>query len=111
MSENDDKGLVASHVEARPYLLEAIAKARAHGRGVEVKNFPECLLGENRGALYNDQPKLFIDPAFWDEFDRNGFHQCVYREQCASTACLGLNGAYRKKFGDHADVLVPFSPG
>jgi MoaA/NifB/PqqE/SkfB family radical SAM enzyme len=108
MSEHDDKGLAASHLEARPYLLEAIGAARALGRGVEVKNFPECLLGAARGALYNDQPKLFIDPAFWDEFMRNGFYECVYREQCASKQCLGLNSAYREKFGDHADELVPF---
>jgi MoaA/NifB/PqqE/SkfB family radical SAM enzyme len=109
MSEHDEKGLVASHLEVRPYLLEAIANARALGRGVEVKNFPECLLGEDRGALYNDQPKLFIDPAFWDEFMKNGFHECVYREQCSSTKCLGLNSAYRAKYGDHADFLIPFS--
>ncbi len=109
MSEHDDKGLVASHVAALPYLRAAISSARALGRGVEVKNFPECLLGDERGALYNDQPKLFIDPAFWDQFVRNGFNECVYRAQCASTKCLGLNSAYRKKFGDHADVLIPFT--
>lgn len=108
MSEHDEKGLVASHLEVRPYLLEAIHAARALGRGVEVKNFPECLLGGDRGALYNDQPKLFIDPAFWDEFVRNGFHECIYREECASTKCLGLNSAYREKFGDHAAELRPF---
>jgi MoaA/NifB/PqqE/SkfB family radical SAM enzyme len=107
MSERDDKGLVASHLDALPFLREAIARARALGRGVEVKNFPECLLGADRGALYNDQPKLFIDPDFWTEFMRNGFHQCVYRDQCASTRCLGLNRAYARKYGDHADVLVP----
>jgi MoaA/NifB/PqqE/SkfB family radical SAM enzyme len=108
MSESDEKDLVASHIEVLPYLREAIGRARALGRGVEVKNFPECLLGEDRGALYNDQPKLLIDPAFWDEFMRNGFHQCVYRERCASQKCLGLNSAYVRKFGDHADTLVPF---
>ncbi len=108
MSEHDDKGLVASHLEARPYLLEAIKAAQDLGRGVEVKNFPECLLGAARGALYNDQPKLFIDPAFWDEFMRNGFYECVHREKCASQQCLGLNSAYLEKFGDHADELVPF---
>jgi MoaA/NifB/PqqE/SkfB family radical SAM enzyme len=108
MSETDDKDLVASHVEVLPYLRDAIGRARELGRGVEVKNFPECLLGEDRGALYNDQPKLFIDPAFWTEFMRNGFHECVYRERCASEKCLGLNSAYARKYGDHADVLVPF---
>jgi MoaA/NifB/PqqE/SkfB family radical SAM enzyme len=108
MSEQDDKGLVASHVEALPFLRDAIGRARDLGRGVEVKNFPECLLGADRGALYNDQPKLFIDPAFWTEFMRNGFHQCVYRERCASEKCLGLNSAYARKYGDHADVLTPF---
>ena len=108
MNELDEKDLVASHLEVLPHLREAIHLARDAGRGVEVKNFPECLLGEDRAALYNDQPKLFIDPAFWDEFMRNGFHQCVYRDRCASQKCLGLNSAYVKKFGDHADALVPF---
>ncbi|MFA5916005.1 MAG: radical SAM protein [Burkholderiales bacterium] len=108
MSEKDDKDLIASHVEVLPFLRDAIGRARALGRGVEVKNFPECLLGEDRGALYNDQPKLFIDPAFWTEFMRNGFHQCVYRERCVSQKCLGLNSAYAAKYGEHADVLVPF---
>ncbi len=111
MSETDDKDLVASHVEALPYLRDAIARARALGRGVEVKNFPECLLGEDRLALYNDQPQLFIDPAFWTEFDRNGFHQCVHRAACASTQCLGLNSAYLRKHGDHAELLKPLPAG
>lgn len=109
MSEQDDKGLIASHVEALPYLRAAIAALRAAGRGIEVKNFPECLLGDERDVLYNDQPALFIDPAFWTEFDRNGFHQCVYRDRCASTRCLGLNSAYIEKYGDHAAMLTPFS--
>jgi MoaA/NifB/PqqE/SkfB family radical SAM enzyme len=109
MSERDDKDLIAPHLAVLPLLREAIAGARAQGRGVEVKNFPECLLGADRGALYNHQPKLFIDPAFWTEFMRNGFYQCVYREQCASAQCLGLNSAYVAKFGDHADALVPFA--
>jgi MoaA/NifB/PqqE/SkfB family radical SAM enzyme len=107
MSEKDDKDLVASHIDALPYLRESIALLRAQGRGIEVKNFPECLLGEDRDALYNHQPKLLIDPAFWTEFERNGFHQCVYRAQCASAQCLGLNSAYIAKFGNHADRLVP----
>jgi MoaA/NifB/PqqE/SkfB family radical SAM enzyme len=108
MSERDDKNLVASHLDALPYLRESIALLRAQGRGIEVKNFPECLLGGDRDALYNHQPRLFIDPAFWTEFMRNGFYQCVFRERCGSEQCLGLNSAYIKKFGDHADRLVPF---
>jgi MoaA/NifB/PqqE/SkfB family radical SAM enzyme len=108
MRETDDKDLVASHLDVLPYLREAIAAARALGRSVEVKNFPECLLGEDRDALINTQPKLIIDPAFWTEFMRNGFHQCVHREYCGAKQCLGLNTAYVKKFGWHADELVPF---
>jgi MoaA/NifB/PqqE/SkfB family radical SAM enzyme len=107
MSERDDKGLVASHVEVLPYLRDAIAKARALGRGVEVKNFPECLLGDEADALDNSQSKLLIDPAFWTEFMRNGFDQCVHREYCGARRCLGLNTAYVRKFGWQADVLVP----
>jgi MoaA/NifB/PqqE/SkfB family radical SAM enzyme len=108
MRENDDKDLIASHLDVLPYLREAIERARSLGRSVEVKNFPECLLGELRDALDNNQPKLIIDPSFWPEFMRNGFHQCVHREVCGSRQCLGLNTAYVKKFGWHADKLVPF---
>lgn len=110
MSEVDDKDLVASHPEVLPHLREAIAALRARSRGIEVKNFPECLLGADRDVLYNDQPTLFIDPAFWTEFARNGFHQCVHRERCPAEQCLGLNSAYRAKFGDHADLLRPLTP-
>ncbi|WP_344761334.1 radical SAM protein [Actimicrobium antarcticum] len=107
MSEQDDKNLIASHLDALPLLRQAIDAAQAIGRGVEVKNFPECLLGSDRGALYNDQPELYIDDAFWTEFMRNGFYQCVHRAKCGSTQCLGLNTAYVKKFGWHAEVLAP----
>lgn len=108
MRETDDKDLIASHLDVLPYLREAIALTRAQGRGVAVKNFPECLLGEDREALDNRQPKLITDPAFWPEFMRNGFHQCVHRSYCGAQQCLGLNSAYVKKFGWHADVLVPY---
>lgn len=108
MSEKDDKQLLASHIDALPFLQEAISAARQLGLGLEVKNFPECLLGEDRDVLYNDQPTLFIDPAFWTEFQRNGFYQCIYRDKCAATQCLGLNSAYIEKFGQHADSLRPF---
>ena len=108
MRETDEKDLIVSHLEALPYLRQAIAAARRHGRSVEVKNFPECLLGEDREALNNDQPQLEIDEAFWPEFMRNGFHQCVHRGYCGSKRCLGLNTAYVHKYGWHADALVPF---
>ncbi|MGH8738905.1 MAG: radical SAM protein [Burkholderiales bacterium] len=107
MRETDDKDLIASHLEVLPFLREAVARARALGRAVEVKNFPECLLGEDGDALENDQPKLVIDPEFWPEFMRNGFHQCVHRSYCGARRCLGLNTAYVRKYGWHADVLVP----
>jgi len=108
MSENDDKNLIVSHMDTLPYLLEAIRLARLYDRAFELKNFPECLLGDVHDALDNNQPKLFIDPEFWPEFMRNGFHQCVYQESCSSTQCLGLNTAYTKKFGWMEDVLKPY---
>jgi MoaA/NifB/PqqE/SkfB family radical SAM enzyme len=107
MREQDDRNLIASHVDVLPYLREAIAVARAAGRRVDVKNFPECLLGDDGDALNNDQPQLIIDPEFWPEFMRNGFHQCVHRSHCASKKCLGLNTAYVGRHGWHADILVP----
>lgn len=111
MREHDDKELLVSHLDVLPYLHQAIEAARGLARSVEVKNFPECLLGADRDALDNSQPKLVIDPAFWPEFMRNGFHQCVHRSYCASKSCLGLNTAYVHKFGWHGDVLTPFVAG
>jgi MoaA/NifB/PqqE/SkfB family radical SAM enzyme len=108
MREEDDKGLIAPHLEVLPYLKSAVAAARRDGRAVEIKNFPECLLGDQREMLDNGQPQLVIDPEFWPEFMRNGFHQCVHRSYCGARHCLGLNTAYVNKFGWQADVLVPF---
>lgn len=107
MKEYDEKHLAASNLEVLPFLKEAIAKCRQYDRGVLVKNFPHCLLGEDGDALDNSQPRLLIDPSFWNEFNRNGFYQCVHRAQCSSTKCLGLPTAYAAKYGWHADVLVP----
>jgi MoaA/NifB/PqqE/SkfB family radical SAM enzyme len=107
MKATDDKGLIAPHVDVLPHLRQAIAEARALGRSVEVKNFPECLLGDDGDALDNRQPKLVIDPAFWPEFMRNGFHQCVHRAHCGARRCLGLNTAYVHRHGWDADLLVP----
>ena len=109
MSETDEKDLLASHAEIAPYLREAVRLARSLGRGVEVKNFPQCLLGEQGSALMNTQPQLIIDPAFWPEFMRNGFYQCVYRDRCASTECLGLSTAYISKYGYDEGILQPMA--
>jgi MoaA/NifB/PqqE/SkfB family radical SAM enzyme len=107
MSETDEKDLVVSYLDVAPLLRRAIRDARQMGRSVEVKNFPECLLGEDRDALDNGQPQLMIDPDFWTEFMRNGFYQCVHRSECGSRQCLGLNTAYVRKFGWQAESLTP----
>jgi MoaA/NifB/PqqE/SkfB family radical SAM enzyme len=111
MSETDEKDLIAPHAAIAPYLRAAVARARELGRGVEVKNFPQCLLGEDGPALMNTQPQLFTDPAFWPEFMRNGFYQCVHRDRCASTECLGLSTAYIAKYGYDERILRPLGPG
>ena len=107
MADTDEKNLCASHLDILPYLRRAIEAARGLDRYVEVKNFPECLLGDLSDALVNAQPTLLIDPAFWKEFDRNGFYQCAHKPGCTSTECLGLNTAYIKKFGWEAEELSP----
>ncbi len=109
MSESDEKNLLVSNADILPYLKEAIHRAQSLGRAVEVKNFPQCMLGEYGDALVNNQPQLFIDPAFWTQFMRNGFHQCVHREQCGSKECLGLTTPYIEKFGWEGDRLHPLS--
>lgn len=107
MAERDEKSLCAAHADILPYLRTAITDARTLGRFVEVKNFPECLLGDQGDALVNAQPMLIIDPEFWKEFDRNGFNQCRHRDTCSSTECLGLNTAYIDRFGWEEDLLSP----
>ena len=107
MNEADLRNLLVPHAEVLPYLQAAIEAAEVRGVGVAVKNFPECLLGSRRAALDNSQPKLVIDPEFWPEFMRNGFHQCAFRAQCQSKQCLGLNTAYIEKFGWERHLLQP----
>jgi MoaA/NifB/PqqE/SkfB family radical SAM enzyme len=107
MEEEGNPHLLVSHFEVRPHLKQAIRLGRKYGRHVEVKNFPHCLMGDTADALTNDQPELRIDPDFWTEFNRNGFHQCAYRDVCGSKQCLGLNTAYVKHFGWHEDLLAP----
>jgi len=107
MEEDGKPELLVSHFDVQPHLMQAIRLARQYGRHVEVKNFPHCLMGDLGDALRNDQPELRIDPRFWTEFNRNGFHQCEYREVCGSKQCLGLNTAYVKQYGWHADRLQP----
>jgi len=107
MAETDRKGLVVPVAELMPVLFDAIARAQALGRFVEVKNVPHCLLGEHRALLVNDQPELMIDPRFWNEFGRNGFDQCVYRKSCLSKQCLGLSSGYIRRFGWEEARLAP----
>ena len=107
MREDDQKDLIASVGDVAKWTAAAVVKARAKGRAVELKNMPECLLGAEGGLLVNQQPQLYVDEAFWAEFARNGFYQCVHREICRSTECLGLNTAYIRKFGLEADLLSP----
>lgn len=108
MGPEDVKGLAANHLDALPYLKAAVERAQVLGRSVEIKNFPHCLLDEHQDLLINDQPQLYIDPAFWLEFEKNGFDNCVHRHKCSSQKCLGLNAGYVKRHGDHRDILVPF---
>lgn len=111
MTEYDDKDLIPRVVDVLPYLQEAADKAEALGRAVEIKNFPQCMLGEKGYLLDNEQPQLLIDPAFWDQFNRNGFHQCLYREECTSVQCLGLNEAYTAKYGWEKGRVKPIKDG
>lgn len=107
MSRSDDKLLLADYRLIVPYLREACRRAEARGVAVEIKNVPQCLLGEDAHLLENGQPELLIDPAFWIEFDKNGFYRCPHRASCASQTCLGLSEAYITRFGDMVADLRP----
>jgi MoaA/NifB/PqqE/SkfB family radical SAM enzyme len=105
MAERDEKNLIVRHADLIPPLRAAIAAAQAAGRRVEVKNVPQCLLGDDSDTLVNAQPTLVISPDFWVEFDRNGFYRCPHQNRCASQECLGLTEAYIHRFGDERDLL------
>jgi MoaA/NifB/PqqE/SkfB family radical SAM enzyme len=107
MAEDDHKSLIVRNSDLVPHVREAIMASHIARRRVEVKNIPECLLGDLRDALVNAQPTLVIDPAFWAEFDRNQFYQCPHRDSCASTECLGLSEAYIRRYGTEAESLHP----
>ena len=107
MKEQDDKGLCANNLAILPYLQSAARKAKSYGRFIEIKNFPQCLLGSDGELLVNDQPQLFIDPEFWTQFERNGFYQCKHKQSCNSEQCLGMNTAYIIKYGWQANELHP----
>ena len=107
MREDDPKDLIASIADVRPHLVTAVRMARERGRSIEIKNFPECILGSDGSLVVNQQPHLYVDEAFWAEFNRNGFYQCVYRDRCGSRECLGLTTAYINKYGLEADLLSP----
>lgn len=110
MHERDVKNLIVPYATLMPHITRAIQASVARGRKVEVKNIPECLLGNLRQHLVNDQPMLLIDPAFWTEFDRNGFYACPHRAQCHSKQCLGLTKAYIDRFGTEEALLSPLTP-
>jgi MoaA/NifB/PqqE/SkfB family radical SAM enzyme len=107
MAEEDVKNLIVDYKELMPYVHKAILACHTYNKSIELKNIPECLLGNHRETLVNEQPSLFIDPAFWMEFDKNQFHQCVYRDQCRSQTCLGLTEAYIRKYGHEENSLYP----
>ena len=107
MQERDHKNLIVRHTDIQPYLISAIGKAKAQGRNVEVKNYPQCLMAEHADVLINDQPELLIDPEFWRQFERNGFYQCLQADHCSSEECLGLNQANTAKFGWEEKLLTP----
>lgn len=107
MDEVDHKSLCAPLSRVMPPLHAAIAAAHAAGRRVEVKNIPECLMGQDRAVLINRQPHLVIDPDFWTGFDRNGFNNCPHRATCASTECLGLTAAHVLRFPEEVALLHP----
>lgn len=108
MDSVDKKSLLVDYPTLMPFIHAAIKECQRWNRSVEVKNIPECLLGEARYTLVNEQPNLLIDPEFWVEFDKNGFHNCAFQSTCKSTGCLGLTEAYIKKYGWEKKILNPF---
>lgn len=108
MSDRDDRGLLVANTLILPHLSRAISSARELGRDVAVKNFPECLLGDQRDAVDSYHAETLIDPDYWKEYERNELGRCAHRSVCTSTNCFGLTTAYVDKHGWDTDILRPF---
>lgn len=107
MNQSDVKNLIVPYPILMPFVIDAINACEKYEKTPEVKNIPECLMHGLQHVLVNTQPSLFIDPKFWDEFDKNEFYKCKYREICNSKQCLGLTSAYVEKYGYEEEILTP----
>ena len=108
MNATDTRDSVVSMREFLALLGELLAIVKPSGRPLVLKSFPECLAMGEPGFFDNEFPVALLPPAFWQEFGRNAFGTCVFKDRCKATRCWGLCAAYIAKFGDERELLKPF---
>lgn len=108
MERKDTKDLVVSMKDFVDMLPEVLSIAKAAGKPLVLKSFPECLSMGPPGFFDSQFPETLLPGRFWREFGECGFGFCVYRERCMATDCWGLSSAYVDRYGDERDRLKPF---
>jgi len=107
MEPTDSRDAIVSMSEFLTLLRELIEIIRPSGRPLVLKSFPECLSPGEPAVFDNEFPLALLPRAFWQEFDRNQFGECVHKARCRAQRCWGLCQAYRAKFGDERGLLRP----
>lgn len=110
MSKNDDKNLIESIINIRPFLINAIEQSIKYDITPIVKKFPACLLNEHYTCVVNCLSKTIIDEKYWEKYEDNGW-KCIFSNECKSAesedGCSGLPTAYINKFGWEEELLKP----
>jgi len=107
MQKADTGDLIVSIKDLLALFSEILPFARASGKPLVLKAFPECLAIEEPGVLDGRFPMTLIPDVFWKELRESGFGTCVYRNECKVKGCWGLSSAYIRKYGDERDLLSP----
>ncbi len=104
----DKRDLLVSIPDIVALLPEVEEAVRPAGKALVLKHFPLCLPVTEPVIIDNHVPLLLIHDIFWRKFSDNRFGQCVHRQACRTTNCVGLSKAYIEKYGDEWELLSPF---
>ncbi len=107
MERTDSRDLVVSMRDFAKLLPELLSIARAAGKALVLKSFPECLSLGEPGFFDSLFPVTLLPEKFWTEFSECGFGRCIHRNRCRSRECWGLSSAYIRKYGDERNLLRP----
>ena len=107
MEKSDTRNLIVSMRSFTGLLSEMLTIARAAGKALVLKSFPECLSRGEPGFFDSLFPVTVLPGLFWREFSECGWGSCIHRDACRAQQCWGLSRAYVEKYGEERDLLRP----